>query len=101
MSSSQSASEISNGCVGGNLLLAPVSPLNGGRAPARIRRHITLHMLRHTVAALLLRNGADIRVVQEFLGHASIATMKHYTHVTKEHRVRKRHPSLRLHAKAI
>jgi integrase/recombinase XerC len=60
-------------------------------------------MLRHTVAMLLLRNGADIRIVQEFLGHASIATTQRYTHVTKEHIVRvlrKRHPSLRLRTKA-
>lgn len=66
---------------------------------ARIKRHVTPHMLRHTVATLLLRNGADIRVVQEFLGHASIATTQRYTHVSKEHMVRvlrKRHPSLNL-----
>jgi len=64
---------------------------------ARIERHITPHMLRHTVATLLLRNGVDIRVVQEFLGHASIATTQRYTHVTKDHLVqvlRERHPSL-------
>jgi integrase/recombinase XerD len=71
------------------------------RRAARIRRHVTPHMLRHTVATLLLRNGLDIRVVQEFLGHASIATTQRYTHVTKEHMVRelrKRHPSLRFRA---
>jgi site-specific recombinase XerD len=71
------------------------------RREARIKRHVTPPMLRHTVATLLLRNGADIRVVQEFLGHASIATTQRYTHVTKEHMVRvlrKRHPSLSLRA---
>lgn len=71
------------------------------RRAARIKRHVTPHMLRHTVATLLLRNGLDIRVVQEFLGHASIATTQRYTHVTKEHMVRelrKRHPSLSLRA---
>lgn len=69
------------------------------RKDAGIERHITPHMLRHTVAALLLRNGVDIRVVQEFLGHASIATTQRYTHVTKDHLVkvlRERHPSLAL-----
>jgi integrase/recombinase XerD len=71
------------------------------RRGARIKRHVTPHMLRHTVATLLLRNDVDIRVVQEFLGHASIATTQRYTHVTKEHMVRvlrKRHPSLNLRA---
>lgn len=67
------------------------------RKDAGIERHITPHMLRHTVATLLLRNGVDIRVVQEFLGHASIATTQRYTHVTKDHLaevLRERHPSL-------
>ena len=71
------------------------------RREARIKRHVTPHMLRHTVATLLLRNGADIRVVQDFLGHASIATTQRYTYVSKEHLVRvlrKRHPSLNLRA---
>jgi len=66
------------------------------RKDAGIARHITPHMLRHTVATLLLRNGVDIRVVQEFLGHASIATTQRYTHITKDHLVkilRERHPS--------
>lgn len=69
------------------------------RKGAGIERHVTPHMLRHTVATLLLRNGVDIRVVQEFLGHASIATTQRYTHVTKDHLIRvlrERHPSLAL-----
>jgi integrase/recombinase XerD len=71
------------------------------RQAAGLERHITPHMLRHTVATLLLRNGVDIRVVQEFLGHASIATTQRYTHVAKDHLIgvlRKHHPSLRLRA---
>jgi len=74
------------------------------RREARIRRHVTPHMLRHTVATLLLRNGVDIRVVQEFLGHTSIVTTQRYTHVTKDHMVRvlrKRHPSIKMLAKAV
>jgi integrase/recombinase XerD len=73
------------------------------RKDAGIERHITPHMLRHTVATLLLRNGVDIRVVQEFLGHTSIATTQRYTHITKEHMIgvlRKHHPSLGLRAKS-
>lgn len=69
---------------------------------AGIERHVTPHMLRHTVATLLLRNGVDIRIVQEFLGHASIATTQRYTHITKEHLVgvlRKRHPALSMYPK--
>jgi site-specific recombinase XerD len=72
------------------------------REAAGIKRHVTPHMLRHTVATLLLRNGVDIRIVQEFLGHASIATTQRYTHVTKEHLIgvlRKRHPSIGMRAK--
>jgi integrase/recombinase XerD len=66
---------------------------------AGIERRVTPHMLRHTVATLLLRNGADLRVVQEFLGHSSIATTQRYTHISKDHMIgvlRKRHPSLGL-----
>ena len=69
------------------------------RREAGIERHVTPHMLRHTVATLLLQNGVDIRVVQEFLGHASIATTQRYTHISKEHLIavlQKRHPSLSL-----
>lgn len=73
------------------------------REDGGVKRHITPHMLRHTVATLLMRNGVDIRIVQEFLGHASIATTQRYVHVVKEHiikELRSRHPSLKLRAKA-
>ncbi len=65
---------------------------------AGIERHVTPHVFRHTIATQLLERGADVRIVQTFLGHASITTTQRYTHVSQSHLERTLaacHPNIR------
>ena len=88
---SRSSSEIFLSVRGGPLSPDRVRQIVKQRAAqAGLSQKIYPHLLRHSFATHLLQNGADLRVIQELLGHADISTTQIYTHVD-EQRLRKVH----------
>ena len=55
---------------------------SGALILARVEKHVTCHLWRHTCATHLLKNQANLRHVQEILGHRSLATRERYLHLT-------------------